>query len=103
MVPSRKTLRVTPVSAAGASATPCWSAGGAVIPVPASVISRRSGSTATGSPRSSAVASRAQRIAKTIAITAPIVEISSGLMISPTRTTTTPIAKPIGYSVGAGR
>jgi len=57
----------------------------------------------SGSPRSSAVASRAQRKPKTMAITPPIDEISSGLMISPTRTTTMPIAKPIGHSVGGGR
>ena len=37
------------------------------------------------------------------AIAAPIVEIQSGLMIRPTRTTTTPIAKPIGHRVGEGR
>src|SRR3954471_19355494 len=103
VLPSRKTLRVTAVSGTGTRATPCWSAGGAVIPSPASVISRRSGSTTIGSPRSSAVASRAQRMPKTMAITAPIVEISSGLMMSPTRTTTIPIAKPIGQIVGGGR
>ena len=38
-----------------------------------------------------------------MAIAAPIDEISSGLMMSPTRRTTMPIAKPIGYSVGDGR
>src|SRR6266480_2144966 len=40
---------------------------------------------------------------KTMAIAAPIDEISSGLMTSPTRTTTMPMAKPIGHSVGGGR
>src|SRR3954469_24784814 len=103
VAPSRKTLRVTAVSGTGTRATPCWSAGGAVIPSPASFISRRSGSTTIGSPRSSAVASRAQRMPKTMAIAAPIDEISSGLMMSPTRTTTMPMAKPIGHSVGGGR
>ena len=38
-----------------------------------------------------------------MAITAPIVEIQSGLMIRPTRRTAMPIAKPIGQSVGDGR
>src|SRR3954453_17542701 len=103
VAPSRKTLRVTAVSGTGTRATPCWSAGGAVIPSPASFISRPSGSTTIGSPRSSAVASRAQRMPKTMAIAAPIDEISSGLMMSPTRATPMPIAKPIGHSVGGGR
>src|SRR5260370_42678176 len=38
-----------------------------------------------------------------MAIPAPIVEISSGSITSPTRTTTIPIAKPMGYIVGLGR
>ncbi len=103
VAPSRKRLRVTAVSGTCGSATPCWSAGGAVIPSPASRISRLSGSMTSGSPRSSAVASRAQRKPKTMAIAPPIDEISSGLMMSPTRTTTMPIANPMGHSVGGGR
>src|SRR5690349_5281568 len=103
VAPSRKRLRVTVAGSTRGRATPCWSAGGAVIPSPASFIWRRSGSTTSDCPRSSAVASRAQRTPKTIAITAPIDEISSGLITSPTRTTTMPIAKPIGHSVGGGR
>src|SRR6476659_8033721 len=95
VAPSRKTLRVTALSGTSSSVTPC---GAAVV-----AWSRRSSSTATGCPRRSAVASRAQRIAKTMAIAALIDEISSGLTISPTSRTTIPIAKPIGYSVGDGR
>jgi len=96
VAPSRKRLRVTVVSATGAGMTSCW-------PVGDALNSRRSGSTTIGSPRSSAVASRAQRKPKTIAIAPPIDEISSGLITRPTRTTTIPIAKPMGHSVGDGR
>ena len=54
-------------------------------------------------PRSSAVASRAQRTPKTMAIAPPMVEIQSGLMIRPTRRTAMPMAKPSGQRVGGGR
>src|SRR6266508_675105 len=57
---------------------------------------------ATGSPRNSFVASRAQRKPQTTAIAAPIGTITIGLTISPTRMHAMPAANPIGRSEGPG-
>ena len=97
VAPSRNRLRGkrSPGSGSGIAASP--RSGGMA---GASVDSRgppRSGSiAATGSPRNSFVASRAQRKPQTTAITTPIGTITIGLMISPTRMHATPAAKPIG-------
>ena len=103
VAPSRKRLRGnrSPGSGAGIAASPAVA--GIAGARPSAGAGGRSGSTCSGTPRYSIVASRAQRKPNTIAIAPPIGATKVGLTISPTSTQAMPAANPTGYSDGAGR